>query len=317
MIKEGLKVARMNSKSIRNNHEKRIDMKIGFLCSNKCSFCVQGRKRDSFGNKTYSQIIEEIKKGRMDGNEIVFTGGEATIHKDFLRAVAFAKKIGFRKIAIQTNGRMFSYKDFCIKTIAAGANEFCVGIHGHTQKIHDCLTNVQGSYKQTIQGIINLRSLEATVLTNTVITSLNYKTLPNIAKLLVSLNVNQFQFAFPHILGEAWENRRWLIPEKTSVMNYIKKGLDIGIQANIRVMTEGIPYCLMNEYENFIAEQYIPNTEVFDADFCVKNYSTYRKKKGKIKNSTCILCKYYNICEGPWREYPELFGWSEFKPIKL
>jgi hypothetical protein len=30
----------------------------------------------------------------------------------------------------------------------------------------------------------------------------------------------------------------------------------------------------------------------------------------------CPECDWHASCEGPWREYPELFGWDEFVPVK-
>jgi len=96
----------------------------------------------------------------------------------------------------------------------------------------------------------------------------------------------------------------------------VKKGLNVGINAGVKVMTEAIPYCFMEGYEEYIAEKVIPESDVFDAGFEVKDYSKYRKNQGKAKGPNCPKCKYYKICEGPWREYPQIFGWDEFKPVK-
>jgi len=295
---------------------KRIDLKIGFICNNHCKFCVQGNKRSIYGNRKTEDLKKIIRKEMGGYEEIVFTGGEPTLHKDFLELVAEAKQAGFKLIQIQTNGRRFFYLSFCKQTIDAGANEFSPAVHGPNAKIHDFLTAAPGSFLQTTQGIVNIKKLGFLVMTNTVITSRNYKYLPEIAKLLVGLGVDQFQFAFPHITGSAEENKDWLIPKKTEVIKYVKKGLDIGIKSGCRVMTEAIPLCLMRGYEEYIAEKVIPEAKVFDAAVTIDNYSKYRKNSGKSKGTQCPKCKYFRICEGPWKEYPELFGWSEFKPVK-
>jgi len=293
----------------------KIDLKIGFSCNNSCKFCVQGDKRKFYKEKTLDEIRRILEKSRKDSSSVVFTGGESTIYPDFLKFVCIAKSLGFQKIQIQTNGRRFAYIGFCIDCIKAGANEFCVAIHGHNAKIHDYLTGCPGSFSQSTRGIRNLKSLGTRVACNTVITKTNFCFLPQIANLLVGLNVDQFQFAFPHILGKAAENKSWLVPKISEVMDYVKKGLDIGINADKEVMTEAVPYCFMQGYEEYIAEKIIPETTVFDADFVVESYSRYRKEKGKAKGPNCRGCRYYSDCEGPWREYPEIFGWDEFKPI--
>jgi len=295
----------------------RADIKIGFGCNNHCLFCVQGDKRNFCFHKTKKEIDSSLKEAYEQGNkEVVFTGGEPTLHPNFLEIIKYAKKLGFREIQIQTNGRLFAYKDFCLKTIQAGATQFSPALHGHNAKIHDFLTNAKGSFDQTTEGIKNLKSFDQYVLTNTVITSKNAKHLPQIAKILVDLRVNQFQFAFIHLGGTAFKNKDWITPKKSEIMSYVKKGLNVGIKANKKVMTEAIPYCLMKGYENYIAEKVIPPSVVYDAGFVVKDYHKYRKDKGKSKGPNCRKCKYFDVCEGPWKEYPEIYGWDEFHPIK-
>jgi len=294
----------------------RVDIKIGFNCNNHCLFCVQGDKRNFCGAKPKKKIKGSLKEAFKKGKkEVIFTGGEPCLHPDFLELIKIVRNIGFKQVQIQTNGRMFAYNDFCLKVVQAGATQFSPAVHGPSAKIHDYLTGSRGSFEQTVQGIKNLKKLNQYILTNTVITTKNYKYLPQIAKLLVGLDVNQFQFAFIHLGGTAWENRDWIVPRKSQVMSYVKRGLDIGLRANKRVTTEAIPYCLMKGYEDCIAETIIPKATVYDADFVVEDYSQYRKDKGKAKGLGCLKCKYNKICEGPWKEYPEIFGWKEFKPV--
>jgi len=294
----------------------RADIKIGFGCNNHCQFCVQGDKRNFCFHKEKEEIKDSLREAYKYGSdEVVFTGGEPTLHPDFLELIEYAKKLGFKEIQIQTNGRLFAYRDFCLKVIKAGATQFSPALHGPNAQIHDFLTTAEGSFKQTVQGIKNLRNLKQYVLTNTVVTSTNAKYLPQIAQLLVDLDVNQFQFAFIHIGGTAYRNRDWIVPKKSEIIKYVKKGLDIGIRAHKKVMTEAIPYCLMKGYEEYIAEKIIPPSIVYDAGFVVKDYHQYRRTKGKAKGPNCSRCKYFEICEGPWKEYPEIFGWDEFKPV--
>ena len=135
------------------------------------------------------------------------------------------------------------------------------------------------------------------------------------ATLFASLGICQFQFAFVHIIGTAEVNKNWLVPKKTEVLPYIKQGLDIGRRHGIACYTEAIPFCLMQGYEECVAEQIIPEGPVFDGNVHLENYSDYRRNIGKAKAEKCKKCKYYSRCEGPWREYPELYGWDEFNPV--
>lgn len=297
---------------------RRLDLKVGFQCNNRCLFCIQGDKRNFCPNKTDTEIRQILLQRRKTNSSIVFTGGEPTVRKELVSWVAYAKVLGYDPIQIQSNGRMFSYLDYCRALIRAGANEFSPAIHGSTAKIHDFLTQVPGSFKQTVQGIKNLRKLNQYIITNTVVTKINYRDLPRLAELLVNLQVDQFQFAFMHISSKIKDDKKLLdlvVPRYSEVTPYIKKGLEIGHKAGIRVMAEAMPYCFMKGYEQFISEQYIPQSSVIDNDIELDKYEVWRKNKGKARGPSCQQCKRNTICEGPWKEYPEIFGWDEFKTI--
>jgi MoaA/NifB/PqqE/SkfB family radical SAM enzyme len=294
----------------------RIDVKLGFDCNNRCLFCVQGDKRQHYRPRPLAQIERDLLQGLQRGSVgLVLTGGEPTLQKTFLAVIRLARKLGYADVQVQTNGRSFSYEAFCRAAIGAGATEFSPALHGSTAEIHDRLTCAPGSFAQTVAGIRTLVGLGQLVVTNTVITSENYRDLPALAELLVSLRVKQYQFAFVHMVGSAEANKTWLVPHKSEVMPFVAAGLEVGKRAGVRCMTEAIPFCLLGAYADYAAERIIPETMVFDADTTIEDYGAYRRSEGKSKAPTCASCRWFAQCEGPWREYPELFGWDEFRSV--
>jgi len=293
---------------------KKADLKTGFLCNNNCLFCVQGPEKKKYGNKGTEELKEIIRKAKKGCDTIVFTGGEPTIRKDLVELVAEAKKAGFRKIQIQSNGRMFVYEQFCRDMVAAGANEFALALHGHTEELHDYLTGAK-SFRQLVVGIRTLKKLGQDVITNTVVTKSNYRHLPDIAKVLIGLRVDQIQFAFVHAVGAAGINFDSVVPRMEMVAPYLKKAIDIGRMLDTRIMTEGVPFCLLEGYEKSISETVMPDMKIFDQSMVVEDYRKMRVTSDKAKGPKCAKCLYNAVCEGPWKEYPEAFGWDEFKPV--
>lgn len=294
---------------------RRVDIKTGYTCNNNCKFCVQAHNRQ-YGNKSTA----EIKKALVDAKEnncqgVVFTGGEFTVRKDCFDLVKYAKEQGFESIQLQSNGRMFSSMEFCKRMIKAGANEFSPALHGHRAEVHDYLTSSPGAFNQTVQGIKNLRKLRQYLVMNSVIVKPNYRYAPQLAKLLCELGVNQFQFAFVHAIGNAENNFESMIPYKTLAMPYLKKGIDIAKKYNVFAMIEAVPYCMMSGYEKHCSELYIPFTRIEEHSFVIDNFKEIRTTQGKAKAEKCRKCRFDLICEGPWKEYPEHFGWDEFIPI--
>ncbi|MFH1723001.1 MAG: radical SAM protein [Elusimicrobiota bacterium] len=295
---------------------RRLDLKIGFACNNRCDFCAQGDKRRSVARLTFRQIVGELKTAAQQGvRGVVFTGGEPTLHPHLLEAVAAAKTLGYRSIQVQTNGRRFAYLDFCRALKEAGANEFSPSLHGSTPAVHDGQTHSPGAWKQVVRGIENMRRLGLFVLTNSVVTRRNYKDLPELARLLVRLEVDQMQFAFVHIVGTAAVKAREVVPRKSDAMPYIKEGLRVGRAGGVRCYTEAIPYCLLAGFDDCAAERVIPDGIIVDSNIRVEHWERYRTQEGKAKRRECGTCRYDAVCEGPWREYPEMYGWDEFAPV--
>lgn len=295
---------------------KRVDIKTGYLCNCNCKFCVQAHNK-VYANKDNSEIKQSIDNANRDGYDaIVFTGGEFTLRKDCLELVKYARDKGIKDIQIQSNGRMFSSLNFCKKIIAAGANEFSPALHGYKEEIHDYLTSSPGAYRQTVKGIENLKSLGQYIIANSVIVKPNYRFAPELAELFCKLKVDQFQFAFVHALGNAKINLKSMLPNMTLVVPYLKKGIDIAINNNVKVMVEGIPFCMMKGYERYVSEIYIPETRIEERDRTVDDFKAEARKSGKKKFDVCAKCRFNLICDGPWREYPETFGEDEFKAVE-
>lgn len=313
MIKEGV----VNLEKV-SNIVKRVSLFVGYSCNNDCRFCVVADKR-GIADKDTKEIKRELGEAYSGGaREVVFTGGECTLREDIFDLIRFARSRGYWVIQIQTNGRTFASPDFCEKMISAGMSEFSPALHGHNAELHDSLTRRNGSFRQTVLGIYNVKKLakgNVKILTNTVVNRHNYKFLPEIASLLIKLGVHQYQFAFAHAMGNANRFFKDIVPRKTDVLPYLKKGLDLGINRGIKVMVEAIPLCLMRGYEKYVAEFYIPPTEIRERGTVVESFEAVRRQNGKSKFEQCGICNYNDICEGPWKEYPQYYGSEEFKPI--
>lgn len=158
-------------------------------CNNGCSFC----KNRIDKHKTTEEIKEKLELIANRG-KIVFAGGEPTIRKDIFELVYSARKLGFQKIKIRSNGRMFFYKDFCDHIIKAGCNSFEIYLFGHKPQIHDRVTRVDGSFQQSLRGIRNLLEMGQEIQVSIVLTKKGYKNMNEIRDFLRNNNINNYKF---------------------------------------------------------------------------------------------------------------------------
>ncbi len=293
----------------------RADMKVGFACNNRCVFCAQGQKRADCGALSFEELLERLRSVAAPGRGLVLTGGEPTVRKDLPRLVAAARVLGFFPIQIQTNGRMLSYDRVIDALLAAGATEFSPSLHAATAECHDALTRAPGSFRDSVAGIRNLSRRGLDVVTNSVITRTNASGLPELVGLLASLGVRRAQLAFVHPVGTAFELFDSVVPRLFDIVEPIARAHEVALARGVQLVTEAVPLCFLRGREYLAVESRIPHTTVVDLDGAAADYSAWRTGEGKSHGPSCVGCARRGECEGPWREYPDVFGWEEFVPF--
>jgi MoaA/NifB/PqqE/SkfB family radical SAM enzyme/phosphohistidine swiveling domain-containing protein len=290
-----------------------------YECNNQCVFCIDAQKRH-WPAKTTQEIKSEILESRKRGNDYVeFIGGEFTIRKDAVLLIAFAKKIGFKTIAMATNGRLFSYSDYAKRYLDAGLTSIIFSIHGHTSDLHDSLTRSPGSLNQLLAGVNNFKKLGFSKFgSNTTIVKQNYKLLPEIGEFIKSLGISNSEFIFvdPNY-GGAFLDFDELVPRISDAAPYIKRCLDVGKNFS-HWHARYVPLCYFSDYLDRISELDEVRkfkTEHIAPDFVNMEVEKSRADVGRCKTDTCIFCDHHAICEGIWREYARRLGTSELRPV--
>lgn len=143
---------------------KRCEMIITEYCNFKCPYC-RGLKDEIYGDRKIKQLsLEEIKTnidhwcqwGPLEN--IRFSGGEPTLHKDIVKIVEYAKEKGINRIAISTNGanKISLYKDL----IKAGVNDFSISLDACCAEDGDKMSGgVKGSWEVVVKNIEALSKL--------------------------------------------------------------------------------------------------------------------------------------------------------------
>lgn len=221
-----------------------IVISLWWGCNNNCSICMLSgidRALPVIGLDSYKKaLIDIIDEGRF--KNLILSGAEVTTFHDLDRYIQFAKSLGwFKKIQIQTNGRMLQDKEYLNHLIDWGVNEFFVSIHG-TEDVHDTITRTRGSFRETMKGLKNLEDFDVNVISNTVLTKPNSRDIPELMKLLASQKISEINLwnFFPM---EKTDSRDFVV----SMNDFVQ--LLPGIQETIRpsgkaLVLKSFPECL-------------------------------------------------------------------------
>lgn len=298
---------------------------LGYECNNNCLFCCMEDRRKSVKNKNTKEIKKDILEAKkLSTTYLEFVGGEPTIRKDIFEIVKFANKVGFDTIMFATNGRMLSNKDFAKKLLDVGVNHVVFSVHGHNAELHDLLTKVPGSFEQLVKGINNLKDLGFTNIgTNTTIIKQNYKSLLDIAQLIFRLGITNSEFIFVDPTHGAPKTKfHEIVPSYEEVSPFVNSVLKFAKKNSItHWKVRYYPLCFIDEqFHNMVSEiQEVKNfhTEHIAPDFVNKDVEKSRESIGRVKIKKCEGCKFYNKCEGYWKEYAKNYEGFTSKTILL
>jgi MoaA/NifB/PqqE/SkfB family radical SAM enzyme len=134
-------------------HEVRAWVRLTYDCNDRCIFCLDSETHDG-QIRSREAVLAEIVGGRRRGaTRLILSGGEPTIHPEYIEFIRAGHRAGYRRIQTVTNGRRFAYPEFLRKCLDAGLGEITFSIHGPNARVHDALVGVKGAYQQEIAGL--------------------------------------------------------------------------------------------------------------------------------------------------------------------
>jgi len=235
---------------------KRVKIHTGYACNLRCKFCYyydypqsqdpSTEKLKSFLNFAARQRIENID----------FSGGEPTIRKDFSELLMHAKKLGFKKICVITNGQRMADLGYTKSLIESGLNEVLFSIHGFDKKSYNSLTQVTGSYDRLIKSIKNIKKLGVRFRTNTTINKSNYKHMMTFAKIFLKLKPAAVNFILFNPYYSSPEQEVEMTAKFVDVAPKLKQAIDILAPKIKKVTARYIPFCFMLGYEKHICDSW-------------------------------------------------------------
>jgi len=304
----------------------RFEIQLGHLCNNRCVFCSSGQLTAMKIARPVpiEPIIEALEQARAAGaTHLTFLGGEPTIHKRFLEALAKAVELGFEHIVIFTNGVMFPHPGFIDSVTALGSFEWRISIQGATEEAHVAATGRAESFKRIVHGLAELQRRGQLVTTNMCVNERSYRSLPHYPELLARYGVRQLHIDIvrPESTGERDEAYlREIMPRYTDMAPYYAEML-AGFERwdpNFDINIGNLPYCILPEWGARIhhgGQETV--TKSSDGEGLEDEMNKYEWQSSlRTHLPGCADCIFRSRCTGIFRGYLELHGGDEFQPVR-
>jgi radical SAM protein with 4Fe4S-binding SPASM domain len=169
----------------------RMDLALTFNCQNDCMHCYAGGPHETpeLNTEQWKKVLDRLSE--IGVFIVTFTGGEPTLRKDLLDLVLYAENKGM-VTGLITNGRKLKNESYVKALEKAGLDFVQVTLESYKEKIHDLMTNAEGSWKETVAGIKNAEKSQIYVTTNTTLSQHNAADFLATVDFVKSLNVAAF-----------------------------------------------------------------------------------------------------------------------------
>ncbi len=297
----------------------KLYLALDYACNNNCLFCVvDSRAKKNLSLSTYKIIAfldalnatGEMKKIKF----VEISGGEPTLRKDLFYILEYIRSIRSEMcFGMLSNGRCFVNLELTEHLSKFNLDWVYVPLHGHTSKLHDMQTQTKGSFEETLRGVHNLFDYGINTSLKTVISSFNYKKLPDIIEFVANEfeDCKIFTIGGIDIYGAAVKNKEWVVVPFSEAIPFIQAGMDIAKKYGMIVDAYTIPPCLFEKkYRENIRPQHKDLLVLKAPDMELRNIS-YQYGTSK----RCCGCQIETNCSGAWFSYFKFIGDHELTPI--
>ena len=297
---------------------RRLNLRLTTDCDCHCEFCTLKDIPQNAADKSFPEAQSSLVQGRLAGcNELVLMRGEV-LKLDFLTKLLFdAKAMGYQFIQLQTSGRKLASRLFRQSLLNIGVNAFEIMFLSATTAIHDRLTGVEGSQRETLLAIKSLAMTDCFLMVSIPLLRDNLSSLGKTIALLNKLGVTNVQLNFPRPLDLPTQLNNRYLPKLSDISVHVKKAIQVAKHFKMQISTEAIPFCHLPEDMRIIPDAVEDWQKHRIDDLHVLHESlTEERQKARPIAPVCRACIYKQQCPKTWALYQELFGSQEFQAIK-
>lgn len=291
----------------------RLELHLTYTCPERCSFCSEDHRMSAYKAYpvTWARVATVLRQQASRGvKNVHFTGGEPTIHPQFVEVLALAKKLGMRT-SIGTIGTMIARRDFAERAMPY-LDEALFSLHGPNARVHDAMAGREGSFDQVCAAIGNARALRSDfrVYVNTVVTRENVEELPDTAALADALGAQLIVISNLTPEGKGLDAYERLAVPLETLARVFPLVPDRAPRAVVRFF--GTPMCLLGEHRFLSNDLHwdprvtvewgsAPGKVVFDGLY------SWAPDRKRVHTSECARCSLSDVCMGVFDRYAEIF----------
>jgi len=300
---------------------RRLELHVTYTCPEACVFCSEEHRMARFHpyEVTLGRVVRVLKEHAARGVDSVhLTGGEPTVHPDFVEILRVAKALGMR-VSMGTIGTGLANPAFAARSMPY-LDDILFSLHGPDAATHDALTGRPGSFAKLLRAVGHAREKEGFRPSfNTVVNRHNVDRVVETVALARSLgaglhilsNTTPEGGGEDHYLDLTIPLSRWgaLGPEAVAAAGPVV----------LRIF--GVPVCALGTAHMASNDLYWnPRVTVEWAQHpdrvSFEGIWSWTPERKRTHPARCEGCSHRELCAGVFAEYVARFGDGEIRPIE-
>lgn len=274
-------------------------LKITRRCNNRCRFCCDRTFQDGH-LFPLPQALTLLEEGRERGlRKVVFSGGEPTVHPDFMAMLAAAGRLGYERISVITNGRFFFYRKACRRAVKVGLTTAVITLLSDEAAVHDHLCGVDGAFEQSVTAVRNFVALDPSLASVVItVTRPAVARLPQIVRFLHELGVGGA--ALHAVAPVVWVDADpEVFFEPEAAREPLRQAVALAQQLGLPMSVKNFPPQFLEDHEHLIteSEEFFP--EVRDTEKRVPLFRSLLEPAGTpvCADLDCATCYRRPFCD--------------------
>lgn len=303
---------------------------ISYKCNQHCSFCPCSKEEAKYPYVALSELKKTaegfVNEQKID--TIVISGGEPTIHPDFLEFLGYTtKELGLHTVVL-SNGERYANPQF-IEQIKEHADisklTAITTIHSQIPEEHEGINGSKGSFERSTNGLRNLCGIGVDVIIKHCITKKNYRDLDQFY-LFVEESFPQeacIQLCSIDYCGMDDSEMEEHMLSFVDLQPYLEKMFDLYMEncekgSERHMYAINMPYCSCDPY---YWDLLTPRSDTYSGYASPDSKGEAVKLENIESNvgplaDVCRQCAAYEVCPGTYRTAFELFGNRIVKPYQ-
>lgn len=265
------------------------------------------------GLETCGKVLRWGRKAGASG--VYFGGGEPTILENFTDMVLLAKKEGYERIRLLTNGMRLDDAAYADALVGAGVNEVELSVKGRDAETHDALSQFPGAFSKLVCAVKNLaRGGGADIVITVLITTQNFRQLSDTVSMFADMGARQFCLWIVSLYDMDRGKLLHLLPSLTDVAPFVSEAFSLAERRNLAMDTSHIPPCFLPPHYR----KHFLDVRSLDLHVVTRNGRFKLQEsgyEGGVKTAACLQCSENMRCPGLRADYAEAFGTGETRAI--